>query len=264
MEILMKPFILDTIIIFFVMIMMILGYKKGFVIRLYDFVTTLLAMFISNGIAKPVSQVWIIYKIDPPLQEIGETVNHFFVFIMIFIVFKLACKILGIFIKPVIKKIFSLLKITDFLDRLLGLILSVLESILLIYIALVIIISPVFSGGKEMIQQSILGNFITNAVPLYTEEIMKFDMIQDFMHLDLDTKDTTCVTIVTEVLYHLDENEMIDDESLKTFMISYYQDIDNVSLKQETYDMIKEMCHKNNIESEDILKGIIVCEEDEE
>ena len=39
MGILLKPFILDVIILFYVMIMLILGYKKGFIVRLYDFLS---------------------------------------------------------------------------------------------------------------------------------------------------------------------------------------------------------------------------------
>ena len=264
MEILVKPFILDIIIIFFVMIMMILGYKKGFVVRLYDFVSTVLAILIAYAVSLPISQIWIIYSIEPPLQEIGNAVNHFFVFVIIFVIFKLACKILGIFIKPVIKKLFSILKITQFLDNFLGLVLSILESLLFVYIALVIIVSPIFSGGKEIIQQSIIGHTITQIVPFYTKEMMKFDLIQQFRHLDLDTKDTACVTIVTDVLFQLDEYELIDEKSLETFMINYYQDLDEVCLKQETYDKINELCQKNNIESKEILKGIIVSDEDEE
>lgn len=264
MEILMKPFILDTIILFFVMIMIILGYKKGFVVRLYDFVSTLFVIFIAYTVSQPLSQGWIIYSIEPPLQEIGKTVNRFFVFVIIFIIFKLAFKILGIFIKPMIKKVFSILKITQFFDHFLGIILSFLESLLFVYLALAIIISPVLSGGKEMIQHSILANSITRIVPLYTEEMMKVDLIQEFTQLDLDTKDTTCVTIVTDVLFQLDKSKWIDEKTLETFMINYYQDLNQVSLKQETYDKISELCQKNNIESQEILKGIIVSDEDEE
>lgn len=264
MGILGKPFLLDIIIIFFVMIMMILGYKKGFVVRLYDFATTLLALLIAYTVADSLSQVWVIYSLAQPLTTIGEKVNQFFIFIIIFFIFKLACKILGIFIKPVIKKLFSIFKITQFLDSLLGLILSVLESLVFIYLAMVIIISPVFSGGKEMIQQSILGNTITKTVPLYAMEMMKFDIIQDFSNLDLNTKDTTCVTLVTEVLFQLDENEFIDDDSLALFMVNYYHDIEQVSINQETYEMIEQMCQKHQLDSEDILKGIIVSDENEE
>lgn len=115
-----------------------------------------------------------------------------------------------------------------------------------------------------MIQHSILANSITRIVPLYTEEMMKVDLIQEFTQLDLDTKDTTCVTIVTDVLFQLDKSKWIDEKTLETFMINYYQDLNKVSLKQETYDKISELCQKNNIESQEILKGIIVSDEDEE
>lgn len=264
MENLMKPFVLDIIIIFFVMIMIILGYKKGFVIRLYDFVTTLLVWLIARIIAIPLSKVWIIYSIDSPLQKIGETVNQFFIFVIVFVVLKLLCKVLGFFIKPLIRKIFSILKITGFLDNLLGVILSLLESIILVYLALVIIVSPLFNGGNELIEKSVLGDIITKVVPVYTSEMMKFDIIQDLIDVDLDTKDTTCVTIVTKALFQLDENRLIDNETMRSFIINYYKDIDNVSLNQETYDMIEKLCQRNNIENKKILEGIIVSDENEE
>lgn len=264
MDILVKPFILDIIIVCFVMIMMFLGYKKGFVVRLYDFGTTLLSLLIAYVVYVPLGKTWIIYSLQPPLQDIGQTVNQFFVFIVVFAVFKLACKILGIFIKPVIKKMFSILKTTKLLDSLLGLFFSMLESLLLIYIALVIVVSPLLNGGQDIISQSIIGHMITETVPFYSQELLKMELIHDLTDIDLDTKDTSCVTLVTEILYQLDENEWIDDETLTAFMFHYYQDIDNVSLNQKTYDMIKDMCQKNNLDSQDILKGIEVNDEDEE
>ena len=109
MGILLKPFILDVIILFYVMIMLILGYKKGFIVRLYDFVSTILAALIAYEISYPVSQVWIIYQLDPPLEVLSQNVNQFFIFVIIFVIFKVACKILGIFLKPLLKKILSFL-----------------------------------------------------------------------------------------------------------------------------------------------------------
>ena len=264
MGILLKPFILDVIILFYVMIMLILGYKKGFIVRLYDFVSTFLAALIAYEISYPVSQVWIIYQLDPPLEVLSQNVNQFFIFVIIFVIFKVACKILGIFLKPLLKKILSFLKLTEFLDHLLGVILSFLESVVIIYLTLAMIISPLFSGGKEIIQNSIIAHTISLSMPEYTREIMNFELIKDFHNIDLNQKDTTCVTLVSEILYKLDTEGMMDEQSLKTFIESYYSKMDDVSVDQKTYDLIIEMCHKHQLDDQKVCEGIRVSDENEE
>lgn len=263
MGILLKPFILDVIILFYVMIMLILGYKKGFIVRLYDFLSTVLAALIAYEISYPVSQTWVIYQLEPPLEILAQNVNQFFMFVIIFVLFKLACKILGIFIKPFIQKVFSLLKITKLLDHLLGIVLSFLESLVMIYIILALIISPLFSGGKEMVQNSIIAQTISQSLPQYASEIMNFEIIKDFHNIDLSQKDTACVTLVTEILYKLDNDDMIDEQSLKTFIESYYENIDDVLLDQKTYDLLIEMCHHHQIDDKKVSEGIIVSENEE-
>lgn len=263
MGILLKPFILDVIILFYVMIMLILGYKKGFIVRLYDFLSTLLAALIAYEISYPISQICVIYQLEPPLEVLAQNVNQFFMFVIIFVLLKAACKILGIFIKPSIQKVLSLLKITKLLDHLLGIVLSFLESIVMIYIILALIISPLFSGGKELIQNSIIAQTISQSLPQYASEIMNFEMIKDFHDIDLSKKDTAYVTLVTEMLYKLDKDGMIDEQSLKTFIESYYDHIDHVSLNQKTYDLLMEMCRHHQIDEQKVSEGIIVSENEE-
>lgn len=264
MEILGKPFLLDVIIVFIVMIMMILGYKKGFVVRLYDFVTTVLACLAAYIASYPVSQSWIVYSLQPPLEEVGDKVNQLVVFVVLFIGMKLLCRILGIFIKPFLKNLFSAFKMTRFADHSLGAMLSLLESLILIYIVLVVIISPLFSGGQEMIEQSVIAKSVTDHVPVYTEKMMALDLVEEYRYLDLDQKDTTCVTIVSDVLFQLDDLGLIDEETLKTFMINYYGDIDGVTVDQGTYERLLAFCQKHDINEQKIIKGLIVSEENEE
>lgn len=264
MEILVKPFLLDVIIVFFIMIMMILGYKKGFIVRLYDFVTTVLTCLAAYIASYPVSRSWTIYSLQPPLEEVGDKVNQLVVFVILFVVLKLICRILGIFVKPMLKNMFSAFKITRFADHSLGAALSLLESMILIYIVLVVIVSPLFSGGQEIIEQSVIGKSVTDHVPVYTEKMMALDMIEEYRYLDLDRKDTACVTIVSDVLFQLDDLGLIDEDTLKTFMINYYSDIDQVSVDQGTYERLLAFCQKHEIDDQKITKGLIVSEKNEE
>ena len=48
------------------------------------------------------------------------------------------------------------------------------------------------------------------------------------------------------ILYKLDTEGMVDEQSLKTFIESYYSKMDDVSVNQKTYDLIIEMCHKHH------------------
>lgn len=264
MEILMKPFLLDMIIVFFVILMMILGYKKGFVVRLYDFAVTIGAGVIAYIMAQPISRTWIIYQLPSPLEEVGQKVNQLIIFVILFIVLKLIGKILGIVVKPVFKKILSILKLTEFADKILGMGLSFVESLIFIYIILIIIVSPLVAGGNQMIDDSLLAKAIINHVPVYTNKIMETDLISDFSTLNLDEKDTSCVTIVSDVLFQLDDAGLIDEETLNTFMVNYYSDINGVSIDYQTYMKLEQFCQKHSLNSQDILKGLIVSEGYEE
>lgn len=264
MEILLKPFLLDIIIVFFVIVMMILGYKKGFVVRLYDFAVTVCAGLIAYIMAPVISRTWILYSLPSPLEEVGMKVNQLVVFVIMFIVLKLIGKVLGVVVKPVLKKILSILKLTEFADGMLGLVLSLLESVIFIYIVLIIVISPLVPYGEEMIDDSLLARAITSHVPIYTDKMMDLNLVDDFSALDLDEKDTTCVTIVSDVLFQLDRLGLIDEETLNTFMVNYYSDIQNVTVDQGTYDQLEQFCQRHSLKSQEILKGLIVSEEYEE
>ncbi|MGN1182362.1 MAG: CvpA family protein [Faecalibacillus sp.] len=257
MGILLKPFVLDMIIIFYVMIMIFLGYKKGFLVRLYDFLSTLLSLLIAYEISFPISKIWIIYQLQPPFQDISENINQFFVAVIIFIIFKLACLILGVFLKPMLKKVVSFLKLTELFDHLLGIVLSFAESLIFIYLTLVLIVSPLFHHGQDIIDNSVIAGIITQSIEQYAEEITKFDMIQDFTNIDLEKKDSACVMAITNILYTLDTNDFVDDDTLKTFIESYYQDVQDISVDQETYDLLTKMCQKHQIDIH-IIQGIEV------
>ena len=93
---------------------------------------------------------------------------------------------------------------------------------------------------------------------------MNFELIKDFHNIDLNQKDTTCVTLVSEILYKLDTEGMVDEQSLKTFIESYYSKMDDVSVNQKTYDLIIEMCHKHQLDDQKVCEGIRVSDENEE
>ena len=264
MEILMKPFLLDIIIVFFVIFMMILGYKKGFVVRLYDLAVTIGAGLIASIMAQVLSYTWIIYQLPAPLEEAGQTVNQLIIFVILFIVLKLTGKVLGIVIKPVLKKILSILKLTEFADKILGMGLSFLESLIFIYIIVIIVVSPLVAGGNQMISDSMLAQAIVSRVPFYTDQVMEMNLISDFSALDLSAKDTSGVTIVSDVLFQLDRAGLIDEATLNTFMVNYYSDISGVTVDHQTYQQLEQFCQKHSLNSQDILKGLIVGEGYEE
>ena len=160
MALLNNPYIIDIIIGLFLIIYTFIGYLKGFIIRLYDFFSLFIAYFLTINFSFPLSKLITLYQLEGLLEPIGIKVNQLLVAVILFIVGYFILKGIGVLLKPFLKKIVSLLKMTKLLDHLLGLILSIIEGIIIVYFVLSMIFIPFINQGKETIEQTYIGSFI--------------------------------------------------------------------------------------------------------
>lgn len=155
MALLNNPYIIDIIIGLFLIIYTFIGYLKGFIIRLYDFFSLFIAYFLTINFSFPLSKLIILYQLEGLLEPIGIKVNQLLVAVILFIVIYFLLKGIGVLLKPFLKKIVSLLKMTKLLDRLLGLILSIIEGIIIVYFVISMIFIPFINQEKKQLNKRI-------------------------------------------------------------------------------------------------------------
>ncbi|WP_270439007.1 hypothetical protein, partial [Faecalibacillus intestinalis] len=158
-------------------------------------------------------------------------------------------------LKPFLKKIVSLLKMTKLLDRLLGLILSIIEGIIIVYFVISMIFIPFINQGKETIEQTYIGSFIIDTMPHYFSSIADFKDLNQLTHLDVSLSDEKQVSMVTNFIEEASQNKWLDDETIKDFIYNYYSEIDLQTVDQEDYQRISSLCQNYDIDINLLTKG---------
>ena len=135
--------LIDILCVAFLLICAIFGYRKGFIVQLYDIISFLFVLFLVYLLSEPLSSIWTIYAYDQSdfiASMLGAMINRLAVGFILFIGLMIIKKIIGFLVKPVLKGVMHSLALTSFLDRLLGLISHVLEGIITIYLVLVFLV----------------------------------------------------------------------------------------------------------------------------
>ena len=246
MALLNNPYIIDIIIGLFLIIYTFIGYLKGFIIRLYDFFSLFIAYFLTINFSFPLSKLITLYQLEGLLEPIGIKVNQLLVAVILFIVGYFILKGIGVLLKPFLKIIISLLKMTKLLDHLLGLILSIIEGIIII---------PFINQGKETIEQTYIGSFIIDTMPHYFSSIADFKDLNQLTHLDVSLSDEKQVSMVTNFIEEASQNKWLDDETIKDFIYNYYSEIDLQTVDQEDYQRISSLCQNYDIDINLLTKG---------
>ena len=162
---------------------------------------------------------------------------------------------IGVLLKPFLKKIVSFLKMTKLLDRLLGLILSIIEGIIIVYFVISMIFIPFINQGKETIEQTYIGSFIIDTMPHYFSSIADFKDLNQLTHLDVSLSDEKQVSMVTNFIEEASQNKWLDDETIKDFIYNYYSEIDLQTVDQEDYQRISSLCQNYDIDINLLTKG---------
>lgn len=253
---------IDIIFVIFLFIMAIIGYIKGFVTRLYDFLGMIVVLCLSYFLTKPLSSILTIYQYDHQDQlasMIGELINQMIIFVILLIGLTIIKKLLGLAIKPVLKGIMETFALTSFVDKVLGLLLSLIEGIVIGYLALAFIVIPFVENGKTMIQDSILAPRILNIVPQVSESMMNMGSLLEF-----DNKDAMQPENLTKLMLTAMDMGLIDtNQAHQIFSENILNELNqrNISLttkqKQQIEDLLQESGYtKQQIQS--ILSNINV------
>ena len=144
---------------------------------------------------------------------------------------------------------------TKLLDHLLGLILSIIEGIIIVYFVLSMIFIPFINQGKETIEQTYIGSFIIDTMPHYFSSIADFKDLNQLTHLDVSLSDEKQVSMVTNFIEEASQNKWLDDETIKDFIYNYYSEIDLQTVDQEDYQKISSLCQNYDIDINLLTKG---------
>ena len=144
---------------------------------------------------------------------------------------------------------------TKLLDRLLGLILSIIEGIIIVYFVISMIFIPFINQGKETIEQTYIGSFIIDTMPHYFSSIADFKDLNQLTHLDVSLSDEKQVSMVTNFIEEASQNKWLDDETIKDFIYNYYSEIDLQTVDQEDYQRISSLCQNYDIDINLLTKG---------
>lgn len=208
---------IDLIFVVFFIFMAIVGYIKGFVTRLYDFAGTIIVLFLSYFLAKPMSSIIMIYKYDTTdafASMVGQMINQIVVFVILLVVLMIIKKLLGLAIKPVLKGLMQTFSLTSFVDKVLGLILSVIESLIIAYLVLVFAVIPFVNNGTAMTQDSFIASRIIQLVPDVSQSVM--DMSQ-YLKTDQNTQFDSPETLTKLMLSAIDMN-LIDSQQAEKIL----------------------------------------------
>ncbi len=241
--------ILDIIFVIFLFIMTIFGYIKGFIVRLYDFASTLIVLFLSYFLCQPLSSLWTIYhfeETDVITGLIGKMLNQLLVFIVLFIILMIIKKLLGIVIKPVLKGFMETFKITALTDKILGVILSFLEGLVISYLCLVFVFIPFYDQKMEKLQNTLFTKYVIELVPHTAQKVSDFMTTVEMSSFDDEEA-------LIKILLMAKEMNLINNEQFQTvFEEQILSELQNKNIHlsieqvQELEDILQEFQYDQN------------------
>ena len=248
---------LDTIFVIFFIFMVIIGYVKGFVVRLYDLIAMVLVFFLSYVFAKPIASLIHVYQYnenDMIAETIGKAINQMIVFIGLLIVLFIIKKILGILIKPLLKRVTHMFHLTAFVDNALGALLSGVEAVFISYIIIVFIFIPFYKESEEMLSKSPIVSRVVDLVPNVSGQVLE---MKDLMDMDMSSQSLLKASLVAYQAGLLDfqQFEKLFEENIQDKLMQ-----GEIHLTYEQKMMLKELLQKSYQvqEIESFLKHIEV------
>lgn len=268
-----NPIIIDIVITFVLLTMLVFGYFKGFVYRAYDLLATVVSLLVALYASSPLSTMYKLYQVEGIGEIIGSIVNRFLIFIILFIGLKVILLVAGKFLKPLLKKVIYTFKIFEHLDHLLGVAVSAIEGLIIVYLALIFIVTPLVNDGKENVEKTVIASSILKLVPSVTEEMLSLsdglDIISDIIGngLSYDSYDARNIGAIATSFNQALDRGLIRQDSIEEAIVRYYEDINNVegpiTLTKQQYDEVNELLSKldqTKINRDEILNKILVSE----
>lgn len=261
---------IDMIIVIFIVLMLIFGYIKGFVSSAYRLVATIISLLIALYLSSPLSALIKIYEVEGIGQSAGNVINRFLLFIIILIVLKVIFALIGKTVIPLIKAIIDKFGILRKIDGILGAIFNLIESLIIVYLALIFIITPVFPKGKQAVQETVIANKVIQLVPIFSQQMGELtdgvNVISDLISngINNDSYSTASMKSIVVSLASAYNYGLLDQQETADLVSSYFNQVTtiiyvNSDLYQNTVNLLNEL-HISSDEQNQILSKIVVSE----
>lgn len=264
MNLSLQPLLIDIIIAIVIIFMMVMGYIKGFVVRIYDLLATFVALGMSLFLSGPISEIFVIYRIEGFAQMIGAFINRIIIFIILYIGARILLRLLGIVVKPILRSLVSKIGFIQKFDHLLGVILGFMEACVVLYMVLIMIITPLFSNGQVVLEETLLAKPILNIVPPITKKVMdishNFQGLQELLEqgISYDTVSGENVATVTSLMNRLYESNAISEDYTIEALTNYFDKLEatgkTIVLTKEQYEQVQSMLEQFDTEKIDKQK----------
>ena len=183
------------------------AFYKGFLILFLETVSLFVALVVAGLLAKPLAQALPLYFIDdlllslPVIGSLFSTqINTFIWFIILFIGINI---ILWLF-RPVFHMI-GKIPLLKGINRILGLGFGLIQALILIWIMSLILLTPLFTNGQEMIQNSAL---------------KYYDQVTDLIIVNADIKELSLIKVLTNGTFNDNDRlviqEWLDDSKIES------------------------------------------------
>ncbi len=263
-------FILDVVVIVFLFTSLIIGYIRGFTTRFVSFTLSIAAFVLAFMLSKPISLLFT-FKLHLSDTKLNELLINFYpliyriiAFIILFIVLIILKVIITFIFRNTIKRIIDTLAFSRFLDSILGSALSLVQGLMVTFIALCIMMMPFIKNGSTTVQQSFMGSHILKLVPSVSEQLTTFSNSYllakdfDFSSFSLDKLDKNSVSALKSWVKQAQDMGIITSNDVARIAENYRDEIVNVQdvkVSQDTKQQIDELLEIPGIPQD--IKAII-------
>lgn len=159
--------VIDYAVLAYIGISLLIGYHRGLFGRLFDLITTILVFVGAGMLASPLSHNITFYQgsgniVDALTAPLINTAVAFIICLIVLFVIKI---ILSLILKPLFRRLRNSTRITHFVGGVLGMIFSLVQSLLICYVVLALIIPAVYANGKDVVSSTSFAHYIVDDVP---------------------------------------------------------------------------------------------------
>lgn len=268
-----QPTFIDIFVVFVILFMAVMGYIKGFIVRIYDLLATIVALVASMFLCGPLGEIFVIYKVEGIASMVGSFINRLIVFVLLFIIAKILFWIVGMVVKPTVRGLLSKIGLIEKFDKLLGVLLSLVQSCIILYIVLIMIVSPLFSGGKKAIEDTMVAKYVLNIIPSLSDTVMNltdnFDAFNGILSngLSYDQLSGQNLDTITSLLGTLLNTGVIDQQhaidTINDYFDSAYQNNKKIEMTAKQYSELEKVLalfDDQSIDKSRIINKITVSE----
>lgn len=203
------------------------AFYKGFLILFLETVSLIVALIVAGLLAKPLALALPLYFLDEVLLNlpiIGELfsvqINTFIWFIILFISISIVLWLL----RPIFHVV-GKIPVLKGINRILGLGFGLIQSIVLLWVLSLILLTPMFKNGQDVIQNSAL---------------KYYDQVTNIIVVNSDIKELSLIKVLT--------NGSLDDQDRETIL----EWLNNTDIESPEKEVVYKILIRDNLSNADI------------